>query len=180
MFSKGVKMFNNYFRENWGDAAYGILLKEISDGIIQGNHFENNTSAIYAEGASRIEMYKNTFKNNGWAFKIQASCMDVTLEYNNFLGNTFDVGTNGSLVLNRFNNNYWDKYEGYDINNDGIGDVPYRPVSMYSMIVEKNPPAMILFHSLIVSMMDKSEKVIPSLTPENLKDEKPFMKALPL
>ena len=180
MFSKEVKMFNNYFRENWGDAAYGILLKEISDGIIQGNHFENNTSAIYAEGASRIEMYKNTFKNNGWAFKIQASCMDVTLEYNNFLGNTFDVGTNGSLVLNRFNNNYWDKYEGYDINKDGIGDVPYRPVSMYSMIVEKNPPAMILFHSLIVSMMDKSEKVIPSLTPENLKDEKPFMKALPL
>lgn len=180
MFSKGVKMFNNYFRENWGDAAYGILLKEISDGVIQGNHFENNTSAIYAEGASRIEMYKNIFKNNGWAFKIQASCMDVTLEYNNFIGNTFDVGTNGSLVLNKFNNNYWDKYEGYDINRDGVGDVPYRPVSMYSMIVEKNPPAMILFHSLIVSMMDKSEKVIPSLTPENLKDEKPFMKALPL
>lgn len=180
MFSKGVKMFNNYFRENWGDAAYGILLKEISDGIIQGNHFENNTSAVYAEGASRIEMYKNTFKNNGWAFKIQASCMDVILEYNNFTGNTFDVGTNGSLVLNKFNKNYWDKYEGYDIDRDGVGDVPYRPVSMYSMIVEKNPPAMILFHSLIVSMMDKSEKVIPSLTPENLKDDKPFMKPLPL
>ncbi len=180
MFSKEVKMFNNYFKENWGDAAYGILLKEISDSHIEGNHFENNTSAIYAEGASRIQMYRNVFKNNGWAFKIQASCMDVTLERNNFLGNTFDIGTNGSLVLNKFNNNYWDKYEGYDINRDGIGDVPYRPVSMYSMIVEKNPPAMILFHSMIVSLMDKSEKVIPSLTPENLKDENPLMKPLPL
>ncbi len=180
MFSKEVKMFNNYFKENWGDAAYGILLKEISDSHIEGNHFENNTSAIYAEGASRIQMYRNVFKNNGWAFKIQASCMDVTLERNNFMGNTFDIGTNGSLVLNKFSNNYWDKYEGYDINRDGIGDVPYRPVSMYSMIVEKNPPAMILFHSMIVSLMDKSEKVIPSLTPENLKDEKPLMKPLPL
>lgn len=180
MFSKEVKMFNNYFKENWGDAAYGILLKEISDSHIEGNHFENNTSAIYAEGASRIQMYRNVFKNNGWAFKIQASCMDVTLERNNFFGNTFDIGTNGSLVLNKFNNNYWDKYEGYDINRDGIGDVPYRPVSMYSMIAEKNPPAMILFHSMIVSLMDKSEKVIPSLTPENLKDEKPLMKPLPL
>ncbi len=180
MFSKDVKMFNNYFRENWGDAAYGILLKEISDGIIQGNHFENNTSAIFAEGASRIAMYKNSFINNGWAFKIQASCMDVTLAQNNFTGNTFDIGTNGSLVLNKFTNNYWDKYEGYDINKDGIGDVPYRPVSMYSMIVEKNPPAMILFHSMIVSLMDKSEKIIPSLTPENLKDENPLMKPLPL
>lgn len=180
MFSKGVKMFNNYFKENWGDAAYGILLKEINDSYIENNHFEKNTSAIYAEGANRIVMKKNVFKNNGWAFKIQASCSDVTLEENNFLGNTFDVGTNGSLVLNHFNNNYWDKYEGYDLNKDHIGDIPYRPVSMYSMIVEKNPPAMVLFHSLIVSLMDKSEKVIPSLTPENLKDEHPLMKPLPL
>jgi nitrous oxidase accessory protein len=90
------------------------------------------------------------------------------------------VGTNGSLVLNNFNNNYWDKYDGYDLDYDHHGDVPYRPVSMYSMIIERNPPAMILFHSLITSLMDKSEKVIPSLTPENLKDEHPFMKSLPL
>lgn len=180
MFSKGVKMFNNFFKENWGDAAYGILLKEINDSYIEGNHFEKNTSAIYAEGANRLQVKRNIFKSNGWAFKIQASCSDVELAYNNFLGNTFDVGTNGSLVLNRFNNNYWDKYEGYDLNRDNIGDIPYRPVSMYSMIVEKNPPAIVLFHSLIVSLMDKSEKVIPSLTPENLKDEHPAMKILPL
>jgi len=180
MFSKGVKMFNNYFKENWGDASYGILLKEINDSYIENNHFEKNTSAIFAEGANRIVLRKNVFRYNGWAFKIQASCSDITLENNNFLGNTFDIGTNGSLVLNFFNNNYWDKYEGYDLNRDRIGDIPYRPVSMYSMMIEKNPPAMVLFHSLIVSLMDKSEKVIPSLTPENLKDEHPLMKPLPL
>ncbi|MBS1574960.1 MAG: nitrous oxide reductase family maturation protein NosD [Bacteroidetes bacterium] len=180
MFSKGVKMFNNYFKENWGDAAYGILLKEINDSYIENNHFEKNTSAIYAEGANRILMKKNVFKNNGWAVKIQASCSEVTLEENNFLENTFDIGTNGSLVLNRFNKNYWDKYEGYDLNKDGEGDIPYRPVSLYSMIAEKNPPVMILFRSFITSLMDKTEKVIPSLTPENLKDDHPLMKPLPL
>jgi len=180
MFSHGVKMFNNYFKENWGDAAYGILLKEINDSYIEHNHFEKNTIAIYAEGANRIHVQKNVFRDNGWALKIQASCSDVNLEQNNFIGNTFDVGTNGSLVLNNFNNNYWDKYDGYDLNHDNHGDVPYRPVNMYSMIVEQNPPAMILFHSLITSLMDKSEKVIPSLTPENLKDEHPLMRSLPL
>ncbi len=77
MYSHGVKMFNNYFKENWGDAAYGILLKEISDSYIEGNFFEKNTSGIYMEGASRIHMQKNTFKNNGWGMKIQASCMDI-------------------------------------------------------------------------------------------------------
>lgn len=180
MFSKQVKMFHNWFRENWGDAAYGILLKEISDSNIEGNYFEKNTSAIYMEGASRIEMYRNRFFRNGWGLKIQASCMDIKLSHNNFLSNSFDVGTNGSLVLNNFENNYWDKYEGYDLKKDGLGDIPYRPVSLYSIIMEKNPVAMILFRSLIAGLMDKSEKMIPSLTPENLKDAHPLMKPLNL
>ena len=178
MFSHHVKMFHNYFKENWGDAAYGILLKEISDSYIDGNTFEKNTSGIFLEGASRIEMYKNTFKGNGWGLKIQASCMDIKLENNNFYSNTFDVGTNGSLVLNTFNYNYWDKYEGYDFNKDHVGDVPYHPISMFSMIVEKYPVTMVLFHSLITTLLDRSEKVVPSLTPEMLKDDHPLMKPL--
>jgi nitrous oxidase accessory protein len=176
MYSHHVKMFNNYFADNWGDAAYGLLLKEISDSYVEGNHFTNNTMGIYMEGASRINLYKNSYENNGWAMKIQASCMDIKVEANNFTGNSFDVATNGSLVLNTFNNNYWDKYEGYDLNRDGVGDIPYRPVSMFSVITEKNPPAMMLFRSFITSLMDKTEKILPSLTPENLKDNLPRMK----
>jgi nitrous oxidase accessory protein len=150
-----------------------LLLKEISDSYIDGNYFKKNTSGVYMEGASRISMQKNSFSDNGWAIKMQANCMDINIEQNNFISNTFDVGTNGSLVLNTFKNNYWDKYEGYDLNKDRVGDIPYRPVSMYSMIIEKNPPAMILFRSFITTLLDKSEKLIPSLTPENLKDDHP-------
>lgn len=180
MFSNHVRMYRNTFKENWGDAAYGILLKEISDSRIEGNIFKKNTSGIFMEGVSRVEMHKNSFYGNGWGLKIQASCMDINLNNNNFIGNTFDVGTNGSLVLNNFDHNYWDKYEGYDLDKNKIGDIPYRPVSMYSMVIEKNPPAMILFRSLITTLMDRSEKVLPSLTPENLKDDHPLMKPVQL
>lgn len=180
MFSNHVKMIHNYFEENWGDGAYGLLLKEISDSYIENNRFEKNTMGIFMEGASRIQLEKNVFEYNGWAMKIQASCMEVMVVKNNFLANTFDVGTNGSLVLNTFYNNYWDKYEGYDLNKDKLGDIPYRPVSLYAMIVEKNPPAMILFRSLMTSLLDKTEKILPSLTPENLKDDHPLMKPLSL
>lgn len=178
MYSHGVKMYANLFEENWGDAAYGLLLKEISDSHIEGNTFIRNTSGIYMEGASRIQLLNNQFKNNGWGMKIQASCMDIEVTRNNFIGNTFDVSTNGSLVLNTFDHNYWDKYEGYDLNKDKIGDIPYRPVSMYSMIVEKYPPAMLLFRSFITSLLDKTEKVLPSIIPEALKDNKPMMKRI--
>lgn len=177
MYTKNVTMCNNTFVENWGDAAYGILLKDISDSYISGNNFRYNTSGIFMEGSSRITVEKNRFASNGWGLKIQASCMDNIFSGNNFEGNTFDVSTNGSLVLNTFHQNYWDKYEGYDLNRDQIGDVPYRPLSLFSVIVERNPPAMLLFRSFMVSLLDKSEKVIPSLTPENFIDNSPMMKA---
>ena len=180
MFTKRVKMFHNYFYENWGDAAYGLLLKEISDSYIIGNHFENNTSGIYMEGTSRIIVEKNILKQNGWGMKIQASCMDNEIRNNNFLGNTFDISTNGTLVLNTFNSNYWDKYEGYDLNKDNTGDIPYHPLSLFSVIVEVNPPAMLLFRSFMVSLLDKSEKIIPSLTPDNFIDNTPLMHPLSL
>ncbi len=180
MFTHGVKMFNNFFEDNWGDGSFGLLLKEISDSYVIGNKFTGNTSGIFMEGSSRIEVSSNEFRANGWAIKIQASCLDNVISHNNFLSNTFDIGTNGSLVLNTFNGNYWDRYEGYDLNRDRIGDVPYHPVSLFSMVVEKNPPAMILFRSLMTSLLDKTEKLMPSLTPENLKDDSPYMKPFKL
>lgn len=180
MFSHGVKMFNNIFEDNWGDGCYGIFLKEITDSYILGNKFSRNTTGISMEGANRVLVEKNEFIKNGWALRIQASCMDDTLKQNNFLGNSFDIATNGTLVLSSFDGNYWDKYEGYDINKDKIGDVPYHPVSMFSMIVAENPTAMILFRSVMSSLFDKIEKIIPGITPENLVDHDPHMKPLHL
>jgi nitrous oxidase accessory protein len=177
MYSKKVKMQDNRFEQNWGSSSYGILLKDISDSHIEHNVFFKNSIGIHLEGTSRIEIEKNIFKENGWAIKVQASCEDNYFHNNNFTGNSFDVGTNGSISLNRFYNNYWDKYEGYDINKDGIGDVPYHPVSMYSMIVEENPNALMLLRSFTVQLLDKAEKAIPGLTPENLVDDKPLMKS---
>jgi len=178
MFTHRVKMFNNFFINNWGDAAYGLLLKEISDSYILHNKFDNNTSGIYMEGTNRILVEHNEFKENGWGMKIQASCMDNTIRENNFLGNTFDVSTNGTLVLNNFDQNYWDKYEGYDLDKDKIGDVPYRPLSLFSVMVESNNSLMLLFRSFMVTLLDKSERIIPSLTPENFIDNKPKMNAI--
>jgi nitrous oxidase accessory protein len=176
MYSNKVKMDGNKFEMNWGPSSYGILLKDISDSYIHNNTFYKNSVGIHMEGSSRINASKNIFKENGWAIKVQASCDDNNFYLNNFYGNSFDIATNGTMMLNKFYNNYWDKYEGYDRNKDGVGDVPYHPVSMYSMIVEQNPNSLILLRSFIVSLLDKAEKAIPSLTPENLTDDKPMIK----
>jgi nitrous oxidase accessory protein len=180
MFSHGVDMRGNTFADNLGGGAFGILLKEITDSRVESSHFMHNTVGIFMEGTTRVEVEHNEFSGNGWAMKIQASCSEDTIARNNFKGNTFDIATNGTLVLNIFDHNYWDKYEGYDLNRDGMGDVPYHPVSLYAMVAEKNSAVMMLYHSFIVSLLDRSEKVIPSITPANLVDHQPYMKPLAL
>ncbi|RYY87430.1 MAG: nitrous oxide reductase family maturation protein NosD [Chitinophagaceae bacterium] len=176
MYSKQVKMQQNHFQRNWGPNAYGLLLKEISDAEISGNTFEANTSGILMESTNRIDVARNIFRSNGWGLRISASCSDNVVHQNNFQGNTFDVATNGDLMLNRFTGNYWDKYEGYDLNRDGTGDVPYHPVSLYSMIIERNPQSVILLRSFMVTLLDKAEKAMPSLTPSAMADAAPLMK----
>lgn len=177
MFSRHVDMINNKFEQNWGDAAYGLLLKEISDGRIHGNRFESNTVGAFMDGSNRLNMESNVFGRNGWGIRVQANCMDNLLHKNNFVGNTFDVATNGSLTLNKLEHNYWDKYEGYDLNKDGSGDVPHHPLSLFSLIAEKNNAAMMLYRSFMVTLLDRSERIFPGLTPTGFRDDTPVMKA---
>jgi len=77
---------------------------------------------------------------------------------------------------NEFNGNYWSNYTGYDLNRDGIGDVPYRPVKLFSYIVNRTPETIILLRSLFMDIIDFSEKVSPAFTPDNLLDAQPLMK----
>ncbi|CAN5477185.1 right-handed parallel beta-helix repeat-containing protein [soil metagenome] len=176
MYTKGVRMIDNTFEHNWGSSSYGLLLKEIRDSYVDSNRFISNSVGILMEGSSRIEFKGNVFLTNGYAIRLQASCDDNTFERNNFMTNTFDLVTNGTLVLNKINGNYWDKYDGYDLNHDGVGDIPYHPVSIYGMIIEQMPTAVLLWRSFLVYLIDRTERAIPAMTPENLKDEFPSMK----
>ena len=175
MFSKRIKMFNNTFKKNWGTASYGILLKEINDAELKHNVFEDNTIGINADGTNRITYFENTFKNNGYAIKVHGACYDNIYSRNNFLYNSFDLSYSGKLNSNKFENNYWSNYTGYDLNKDNIGDIPYRPVKLFSYLVNRTPESIVLLRSLFIDIIDFSEKVSPVFTPENLIDNQPLM-----
>ncbi|MCZ2278273.1 MAG: nitrous oxide reductase family maturation protein NosD [Bacteroidia bacterium] len=180
MYSNHVHMTRNVFDLNRGQASYGLLLKDISDSRINQNRFEKNSVAIYMEGSNRLTIEQNNFIRNGWAMRIYANCEGSKISNNNFSGNSFDVSTNGSEDHNHFVQNFWDKYEGYDLNHDDIGDIPYRPVSIYAMLMERIPFALILYRSFVVSIFERIEKIMPVITPVNLYDEKPLMKPVRL
>jgi nitrous oxidase accessory protein len=176
MYSSRVEMIQNRFEESWGSAAYGLLLKEMSDSRVIGNRFARNTIGLVAEGANRLEARDNDFVDDGWAIRLTASTADARFTGNNFIGNTFDVTTNSREVSSVFSGNYWDQYHGYDLGRDGYGDVPHRPVRLFSLIVEHNEPSLLLLRSVFVRVLDVAERALPVLTPETLADERPAMR----
>jgi nitrous oxidase accessory protein len=176
MYAKRVTMTDNVFADNWGPAAYGLLLKEISDSRLERNQFTRNTTGLFADGAMRMTARDNVFAHNGWAVKLMASTQDATFSGNTFVGNTFDVATNSRSSNAILSGNYWDQYEGYDLDRDGRGDVPHRPVRLFALVVEQNEPLLVLLRSAIVSLLDRSERILPSLTPVTLADTAPLMR----
>ena len=175
MFSDHIEMVENRFLENWGRAAYGLLLKEIYDSKIEGNLFSKNTTGIFSEGSSRIIMKENEFKSNGWAVKMRGSSMDNELTRNNFIGNSFNVATDAKTDHNTYIRNYWDDYRGYDLNRDGLGDIPHRPVNLFSYLASRIDESIILLRSSFIEILNFTEKVAPAVTPTNLVDKEPLM-----
>ncbi len=175
MFSKRVKMVGNTFQDNWGPSSYGLLLKELYDSELVDNTFYRNTIGINGENCTRMKYNENNFTENGWGIRIRGGCYQNDFWDNNFFNNTFDVAYDNNVNDNKFRSNYWSDYTGYDLNKDGIGDVPYRPVKLFSYISNRTPESIVLLRSLFIDIMNFSEKVAPVFTPENLIDETPRM-----
>jgi nitrous oxidase accessory protein len=176
MYTTNVTMVANRFLRHRGSASFGLLLKDITDSRLSGNVFAGNTVAVRAEGVNRTEFRDNTFDRNGWAVKLMANSEDNLFTGNAFEGNTFDVATNSRQSYSTFRENWWDRYAGYDLDRDGFGDVAFRPVRLFSLVVERNAPALVLLRSMFVTLFDLAERVAPVLTPATLVDERPRMR----
>jgi len=178
MYTKNVIMRHNIFVQNWGANRYGLLLKEINDSVVQFNRFDTNSVGIYSEASNRVEIQQNEFYNNGTAIRMMANGLDNRIEKNNFISNVFEISTNSRSNPNHYEGNYWSQYKGYDLDRDGVGDVEYRPVRLFSLFAERQPLSLIMLRSMMAGLLDTAERVFPILTPKNLVDPKPAMEPI--
>lgn len=175
MYTKQVLMANNVFQDNWGPSTFGLLLKDITNSHLINNTFINNSIAIHSEGSTRILFENNRFEQNGYGIRMLGSSVDNTVRSNVFEGNVFDITTNTQTNANNYRRNYWSSYNGYDLNRDGVGDVPHHPVRLYAFMIEQMPTSSILLNSALVHTLDMMERIMPTITPKTLVDNEPLM-----
>lgn len=176
MYTHHVTMLKNIFEDNQGTSSYGLLIKELQYSRVQGNIFRRNTVGLMVDGGQDLLVKRNEIRDCGWGIRLVSGSSNDTIVRNNFIGNTFDMATNKSYNGNVVEANYWDKYDGYDIDKNGIGDIPYRPLSLFSSLAEQNSNVLLFFRSFLMNLLEQTEKIIPTVTPDTYMDHSPRLR----
>ncbi len=137
-----------------------------STGIrVIGNSITGQRDGIYFEFSRGAVAEDNRSEGNsryGLHFMFSDSC---TYARNAFVANGAGVAVMYSKGITMERNEF----------RDGRGDVPFRPVRFFALVVEKHPEALVMLRSPVTAVLDAAERVFPVLTPP-LADERPLMR----
>ena len=187
MYSRRLTFERNTFAYNTSEASgYGLLFKDVDDVLMVDNLIHHNRLGITLEGApfapgSFVEIRDNLIGYNQTAIEL-TSTTGVRFSGNNFVGNLIQVeGRGGDItVKNRWEidgrGNYWDDYEGYDANDDGVGDLEYRYEGAFDDLIQENEALRAYRFSPAQTALDMGAKWFPVYEPKTrVVDPHPLM-----
>jgi nitrous oxidase accessory protein len=181
MYTEGGVMRNNLISHATGAAGMAIGFKEASNAVIEGNEIIYCAVGIGSDLSpfqpdSKIWVRGNRFAFNGIAVKLTSELGGNVITDNIFEGNLTSVvqAGRGKSGLNEWRGNYWDDYQGFDRNHDGVGDTPYELYAYADQIWIELPPARFFKTAPVMELLDFLERLAPFSSPEmTLKDDKP-------
>lgn len=177
MFSNRLVMKDCAFVENDDPRAYGLLLRDCSDGVFQGNRFASNTVAVFLDNSHRNVFTGNLLENNAWGLYIYASSERNDFHRNDVVHVTFPVSLDQRVSNNRFRENYWSGSGGYDLDGDRRGDAPHHPVSLFAFLSKRYPDLALFGESPAVLAVASAERLLPALAASEVADSVPAMQA---
>ena len=182
MFSRDSIIENNTVKSSLGTTGMGIGLKEVDDFVIRNNTIIYNARGFYIDrspyepGSSNL-MEGNNILYNTEAMRFHSTNINNQILTNKFLGNIEDVvnDTPGSKTHeNNFEGNYWDNYEGFDKDENGIGDTPHKVYQYADKLWLYNPSLKYFYGSPVISLLNFLAKLAPFSEPMFiLEDSKP-------
>ncbi len=183
MYSDGVVIKNNIISHATGAAGIGIGFKETSDIKVENNKIVFSSTALsidvspYQPGTTNY-FINNLIAFNGIGIRFLADWKDNIFKRNQFKANITQVVVSGGKTANRnvWEGNYWDDYEGFDEDKNGIGDTPHDIYAYSDRLWQDVEGAQFYKGSAVLELIDFLEKLAPFSEPDLiLRDKKPFM-----
>ncbi|MCP3871243.1 MAG: nitrous oxide reductase family maturation protein NosD [Gammaproteobacteria bacterium] len=181
--SDGVSIRRNRIEHIGNVGSSALAIKESSQVVIAENEIVHNNTGLTANAPLYPEnilyLLKNHFSYNNIALYFYGEKGGHIIRGNQFDNNLIPVAVS-SAVSARYNDwqgNYWDQYEGFDLNGDGIGDTPFNLYLYSSRIWMDRPTTQFLRGSPLMALIDFVERLTPFSQPDLiLSDTKPRLR----
>ncbi len=175
MYSRRVTLANNRLLRAGGAAGIGLGVKEAGDLLVRGNSFVANTTGIFVDTNAGDPTERNRFEGNELRFHDCALLFHGAVERNEFVGNRFRdnrvsvaVEGRGDARAALWRGNEWDEYVGYDLDRDGVGDLPHQPTSLSSDWIAQIPALAFFRGSVALGAVEWLGRALPLFQPTRL------------
>ncbi|MFN0170330.1 MAG: nitrous oxide reductase family maturation protein NosD [Bryobacteraceae bacterium] len=180
MYSRNIRLRRNSFIHNRGFSSFGILFQDSDDLVVEQNVIADNGVGLFLETLRSSEFRENLVAANDIAIEIFASCSRNRFTRNNFTGNLSPIWLVGKRTDTAWNTeqagNYWSEYDGYDLDADGIGDVPYRIQNFFEHLEGNYPRLRLYFFSPASQALAFAERAFPVLEGSKEIDRRPLVR----
>lgn len=183
MYSRGIRLHDNLVSGADGAAGMGFGFKESDACEALRNRLIGNTTGLYLDQTPHRVDGLAVFSDNLLAYnhvglRIHGRQAGARLEGNDFHENATQVAVDGNAdaTHNTFSGNRWSDYAGYDLDHDGVGDVPYTLRTVSGGLAERKPAIQYFSGTLAAGLLDLLAAVFPMFAPRPvLTDPSPEM-----
>ena len=180
MYSSHIEFRRNAFVNNRGFSSFGILFQECNDLLAEENFIIDNATGIFMEALRHTTFRHNTIANNDVAVQMFSSSDANVFTENNFINNLSPLQLIGRSTTTKWSENergnFWSDYDGYDLNEDGRGDVPVKIQNVFEYLEGNHPRLRLFLDSPAARALAVAEKTFPVLRGSSEIDEAPLMK----
>jgi len=176
MYSHDIQFRRNVFMHNRGFSSFGILFQDSERCTSRHNLIVDNAVGIFAEALRNSTFSENLIGENDIAIEMFSSVDANEFTRNNFIGNLSPIKLIGKSTTTRWSGNYWSEYSGYDLDGDGIGDVPFKIQNLFEHLESNYPRLRIYFDSPSAQVLAMAEQSFPILEAAREFDPHPLMR----
>jgi len=180
MYSQDTTATGNLIENSLGTTGLGIGMKDASNFVLKDNTIIYCARGLFIDRSPFEPDTENVIENNRIIYNSEGIHFHSLSLHNRFVNNIFkgnienviNDSYNTKVTENYFDRNYWDDYEGFDKNNDGIGDGAYNYYAYADKVWLLNPNVKFFYGSPVISILNFLAKLAPFSEPVLLLSDK--------
>jgi nitrous oxidase accessory protein len=157
MFSERLTVRDNRFTANRGFRAYGLIFQSIDDSRLESNRIEHNAVGLSFNQCNRNRVTANSVTQNYIGLRFGSNSDENGFSMNVLAGNLHPVEVMGDNGTSHWSlagvGNYWEGAAAFDLDHDGINELPHRELDAFGLLRRDFPAIALLSGSPAVKFL---------------------------